>query len=240
MSTSAADNSQTHFIMTDKITTEELRDLAESTHPLHGDLVRVAKELLAENEVVLTILHQWEERCDKAEAERDALRAELAQLCGSIRDAYAAEVEEDQQSPIIDLVRHLIERIRAFRRQNTALANERDQQCAELERLRAERKSLSDALHASNEWPSHKGSMHITHNEHKNNYETVEEAIGKASDCATYDKSDFPDEDEIAKAISTDSVWKIQWYPDTPVGFCTVCASTFEAALVAAFGGGQS
>ena len=28
------------------ITTEELRELSESTHPLHGDLVRVAKELL--------------------------------------------------------------------------------------------------------------------------------------------------------------------------------------------------
>lgn len=28
------------------ITTEELRALSESTHPLHGDLVRVAKELL--------------------------------------------------------------------------------------------------------------------------------------------------------------------------------------------------
>jgi hypothetical protein len=95
MSTSAADNSQTHFIMTDKITTEELRELASSTHPLHGDLVRVAKELLAENEAVLTILHQWEERCDKAEAERDALRAEVERL---------------KSSPVVEFTDEMVER----------------------------------------------------------------------------------------------------------------------------------
>ena len=95
MSTSAADNSQTHFIMTDKITTEELRELASLTHPLHGDLVRVAKELLAENEGVLTILHQWEERCDKAEAERDALRAEVERL---------------KSSPVVEVTDEMVDR----------------------------------------------------------------------------------------------------------------------------------
>lgn len=32
------------------------------------------------------------------------------------------------------------------------------------------------------------------------------------------------------KAIRENSVWTIQWYPDTPVGFACVGASTFEAA----------
>lgn len=38
-------------------------------------------------------------------------------------------------------------------------------------------------------------------------------------------------EDERMKAIEGNAVWTIQWYPVTPVGFCCVGASTFEAAL---------
>lgn len=37
-------------------------------------------------------------------------------------------------------------------------------------------------------------------------------------------------EEERLKAIRENSVWSIQWYPETPVGFCCVGASTFEAA----------
>jgi len=37
-------------------------------------------------------------------------------------------------------------------------------------------------------------------------------------------------EEERQKALATNSVWSIQWYPETPVGFCLVAASTFEAA----------
>jgi len=81
--------------MTDKITTEELRDLAESTHPLHGDLVRVAKELEAENKGLLNILRQRVERCDKAEAERDALRAEVERL---------------KSSPVVEFTDEMVER----------------------------------------------------------------------------------------------------------------------------------
>lgn len=77
------------------------------------------------------------------------------------------------------------------------------------------------------QWPTHKGSMDITHNQHKGYYETIERAIASG----TYDRSDFPDAAEIERAIATDSVWSIQWYPDTPVGFCRVCAATLSRAL---------
>ena len=44
------------------------------------------------------------------------------------------------------------------------------------------------------------------------------------------DRIDWASEAERLKAIKENSVWTIQWYPDTPVGFHCVGASTFEAA----------
>lgn len=37
-------------------------------------------------------------------------------------------------------------------------------------------------------------------------------------------------EEERQKAIRENSVWTIQWYPNTPIGFNCVGASTFETA----------
>jgi hypothetical protein len=80
-----------------------------------------------------------------------------------------------------------------------------------------------------NIWPQHKGGLHISHNQHHGYYEKVEEAIG-GEDC-TYPRDDFPDDDEIKKCIETDSVWTIQWYPETPIGFFRVSAATLSRAL---------
>lgn len=44
------------------------------------------------------------------------------------------------------------------------------------------------------------------------------------------DRITWASEEDRAKAIATNSVWTIQWYPDTPVGFICVAASTFDAA----------
>ena len=43
------------------------------------------------------------------------------------------------------------------------------------------------------------------------------------------DTIDWPSEEERMKAIKENSVWTIKWYPETPIGFCCVGASTFEA-----------
>lgn len=48
---------------------------------------------------------------------------------------------------------------------------------------------------------------------------------GSETDCIQW-----ASEDERQKAIRDNSVWTIQWYPNTPVGFYCVGASTFEAA----------
>jgi hypothetical protein len=54
----------------------------------------------------------------------------------------------------------------------------------------------------------------------------------------TDDHIDWPSDEERLKAISENSVWTIQWYPDTPNGFCCVGASTFEAAAEFALSSG--
>lgn len=76
-------------------------------------------------------------------------------------------------------------------------------------------------------WPRHDASFSITHNEHKSNYQTAE-------DYARDRAGDWVSEEERAKAIAEDSIWEIQWYPNTPVGCYIVAASTLSAALAGA------
>ena len=68
--------------------------------------------------------------------------------------------------------------------------------------------------------PKHRCGLHLSHNEHRDVYETVEEF---------YDVDSFISMEELAKAISEDSVWVLHWYPETPIGFHRIAASTLEA-----------
>ena len=71
------------------------------------------------------------------------------------------------------------------------------------------------------EWlPKHECGLYLTHNEHKDVYETIEQF---------YEPEDFISPQEWEKAISENSVWVLQWYPNTPVGFNRIAASTLEA-----------
>ena len=67
--------------------------------------------------------------------------------------------------------------------------------------------------------PPHKCGLYLIHNEHKDVYESVEQF---------YTKKDFVSEEEWQKAIKDDSVWTLQWYPDTPIGFHMLYASSLE------------
>jgi hypothetical protein len=68
--------------------------------------------------------------------------------------------------------------------------------------------------------PEHKCGLYLSHNEHRDFYETVEKS---------YKAVDFVSPEEWHKAIAEDSVWVLQWYPDTPIGFYRIAASTLEA-----------
>lgn len=75
--------------------------------------------------------------------------------------------------------------------------------------------------------PPHKGGLYLTHNEHKGVYETVALFTGRDRD------DQWVSPEEKRKAIETDELWCLQWYPDTPVGFCVLMASSLEAIKAA-------
>ncbi len=73
--------------------------------------------------------------------------------------------------------------------------------------------------------PPHAAGLSLEHNLHKNVYESVEDHYQYLS------ADDWVSEAERLNAIATDSVWVLQWYPETPVGFHWLAASTLRALL---------
>ena len=73
--------------------------------------------------------------------------------------------------------------------------------------------------------------------DHACNYTTAQgfhDEWGHYGGGADEDRVRWASEAERAKALAENSVWTIQWYPDTPVGFICVGASTLAAAVEAA------
>lgn len=71
-------------------------------------------------------------------------------------------------------------------------------------------------------------NLTIEHNPHAANYQTAAEWLKRDG------RGDPVDYDEM---VRLNEVWLIQWYPNTPVGFNAVVASTLEKALAAAMEG---
>ena len=75
-------------------------------------------------------------------------------------------------------------------------------------------------------FPAHKGAMYITHNDHKSAYQPLGEWIEDQND-----RFEFENDEAKARCLATDELWELQWYPETPVGFYSVAAPTFEEAV---------
>jgi hypothetical protein len=78
-------------------------------------------------------------------------------------------------------------------------------------------------------------SITINFNDHKGSYVKTAEAVIDG----TYDYADWVSDDEKRKAVETDSVWTLQWYPETPIGFYCLAASSLDAVVRAALGEGK-
>jgi hypothetical protein len=76
-------------------------------------------------------------------------------------------------------------------------------------------------------FPKHECGLHLTHNQHKDFYEDISDYIQREPEC-------FKDAASIARAIDTNEIWELQWYPTTPVGFFKVAAPTIEEVIALA------
>ncbi len=79
-------------------------------------------------------------------------------------------------------------------------------------------------------FPTHKASLTLTHNEHKGYYRTVAEAIEQQG----HGYRNWVSEEQKQKAIEINDCWYLQWYPETPVGFCILAAADLDVLLEAA------
>lgn len=74
--------------------------------------------------------------------------------------------------------------------------------------------------------PDHKCALYLGHNDHRNVYETVEQWLDDRDDLYGW-----PSAEAMQRAIATDEVWTLQWYPDTPIGFHAIAAPTLGELL---------
>ena len=82
------------------------------------------------------------------------------------------------------------------------------------------------------QFPKHEASLELTHNEHKACYRTVAQSI--ADDDHGYQDDCWVSEEQKQKAIDTNDCWVLQWYPNTPVGFCILAAADLDVLLAKA------
>lgn len=73
--------------------------------------------------------------------------------------------------------------------------------------------------------PAHACGLYLEHNAHRDIYKSAAEAV------AEDEISDWASEEAKQRAIATDEIWTLQWYPRTPIGFCKVAAPTLGELL---------
>lgn len=79
-------------------------------------------------------------------------------------------------------------------------------------------------------FPKHACSLYLTHDPHKNCYQTVE----KYEDDIFAAEPEWVSPEQRARAIASNSFWELQWYPDTPIGFYRLLACDLDVLLAAA------
>lgn len=74
----------------------------------------------------------------------------------------------------------------------------------------------------------HDCSLYLEHNPHKSDYSNIEDYIELHEEIGNID---WISEEEKQLAIKNDSIWIIQWYPDTPTGSYSRAASSLNALI---------
>lgn len=77
--------------------------------------------------------------------------------------------------------------------------------------------------------PEHKGSATIHHNGHLVNYQSVaQEELNNPE----WFVDAWVNEVSRQHALDMDTLWSVQWYPETPVGFQNLCAGRWSDIVV--------
>jgi len=82
--------------------------------------------------------------------------------------------------------------------------------------------------------PAHEGSLNLAHNEHKSTGQTVEEWLIELDEEGNSDLYDWVSDEQKQKALTTDTLWTLQWYPDDSDSFYAMAAADLDALLTAA------
>lgn len=77
--------------------------------------------------------------------------------------------------------------------------------------------------------PSHPYGLMLGHNDHKGDYLTAADVVAEWDSChwAPF----WPSEEAKQRAVATDEIWTLRWYPYTPVGQLYIAAPTLEELL---------
>jgi hypothetical protein len=79
------------------------------------------------------------------------------------------------------------------------------------------------------EFPEHKCSLTLTHNPQRDEYMTAAQYI--AEDDTRECPFDWVSPEQKQKAIDTDEIWELMWYPITPIGSHMLAAADLEVLL---------
>jgi hypothetical protein len=75
-------------------------------------------------------------------------------------------------------------------------------------------------------WPAHEAGMQLSHNEHKTCYQSAKDWVEEEQD-----NYDWESDEAKQRAIETDSIWTLIWFPETPTKSFGIAAPTFEELL---------
>jgi len=81
-------------------------------------------------------------------------------------------------------------------------------------------------------FPRHKCSLHLTHNQHTAYHQTVAQYIQDREDRGQ--EVEWVSETQMRKALDTNEIWELQWYPETPLGSHSLLACDLNELLIAA------
>lgn len=80
------------------------------------------------------------------------------------------------------------------------------------------------------QFPNHKSGLYLSHNEHKDYYQTAKYFI-EEEESNKKDVLQWATGTSRERCIETDEIWRLQWYPNTPIGFYVIYGATLEEVL---------